>query len=151
MPETLVLLYLGSKNAGGSLHFPSFGLRHAFVVVSAYAAYAGLLQLQGPVRLGHKQHQQNYSLRRTLPQNGVRYLTEHNTLLKPNLVSESPCPFKLRKVLISAQIALNGHVSSSVPPQAILEPLASEISPLRTLRKCFMRDSQIRRRSRRPG
>ena len=73
----------------------------------------------------------------TLPQNGVRYLTEHNTLLKPNLVSESPCPFKLRKVLISAQLALNGHVSSSVPSQAILEQLAGEISPLLTLRRRF--------------
>ena len=45
--KTLILLYFGNKNAYGSLRFPSFCLRHDFVVVPAYASLLQLLQLQG--------------------------------------------------------------------------------------------------------
>ena len=93
-------LYFGNRNAYGSLgspRFPNFCLRHDCVVVSAYAAYTGLpqlLQLQGLVRLGHKQqHQQNQQLTKLKATECLRYPTKHDTLLTPNLVSESPCLF----------------------------------------------------------
>ena len=41
-PETLLLLYSGNTKPYASLRFPSVCLRHDFVVVSAYAPYAGL-------------------------------------------------------------------------------------------------------------